>query len=124
MNAFAQVVAVLVSLALIVVGVLEVFFHDRQALHRIFLIEPRDVPAVRMWAVNVGFYNICFGLVGLLGVLLLHSGDPVVGRALVLVVCASQVVLGAVLYVSERRLWLSALGQGIPALVVVVAAVA
>ena len=124
MNAFAQVVAVLVSLVLVVMWVLEVFFHDREALYPIFLIEREDVPAVRMWAVNVGFYNLCFGLAGLLGVLLLHVGDPAVGRALVLVVCASHVLLGAVLYLSERRLWMSALGESVPALVVVVATLA
>ena len=124
MNAFAQVVALLVSLVLVVMWVLETFFHDRPSLYPIFLIEPQDIPAVRMWAVNVGFHNLCFGLAGLLGLLLLHVGDPDVGRALVLVVCASHVLLGLVLYVSERRLWLSALGESIPALVVVVAALA
>jgi len=122
MSALAQVLAVVISLVLIVMWVLEAFFHDRPALYPIFLISPGDVPAVRMWAVNVGFYNLCFGLVGLVGVALLHVGDPVVGRALVLVLCATQVVLGAVLYVSERRLWRSALGQGIPPLVALVAA--
>ena len=124
MNAFAQVVALLVSLVLVVMWILETFFHDRPALYPIFLIEPRDVPAVRMWAVNVGFYNLCFGLAGLLGLLLLHVGDPAVGRALVLVVCASHVLLAVVLYVSEHRLWLSALGEGVPALAVVVATLA
>jgi len=124
MSAFAQVLALLVSLVLIVMWVLETFFHDRQSLYPIFLIEPQDVPAVRMWAVNVGFYNLCFGLAGLLGLLLLHVGDPAVGRALVLVVCASHVLLGVVLYVSERRLWLSALGESVPALAVVVATLA
>jgi putative membrane protein len=122
MSALAQVLAVVISLVLIVMWVLEAFFHDRPALYPILLISPGDVPAVRMWAVNVGFYNLCFGLVGLVGVALLHVGDPVVGRALVLVLCATQVVLGAVLYVSERRLWRSALGQGIPPLVALVAA--
>ncbi|WP_421741692.1 DUF1304 family protein [Cellulomonas sp.] len=122
MNAFAQVVALLVSLVLVVMWVLETFFHDRPSLYPIFLIEPQDVPAVRMWAVNVGFYNLCFGLAGLLGLLLLHVGDPAVGRALVLVVCASHVLLALVLYVSERRLWLSSLGEGVPALAVVVSA--
>lgn len=124
MNAFAQVLAVLVSLVLVVMWVLEAFFHDRQALYPIFLIEPADVPAVRMWAINVGFYNLCFGLTGLLGVLLLHVGDPAVGRALVLVVCASHVLLGAVLYLSERRLWLSALGESLPPLIVIIATLA
>lgn len=124
MSAFAQVLALLVSLVLIVMWVLETFFHDRQSLYPIFLIEPQDVPAVRMWAVNVGFYNLCFGLAGLLGLLLLHVGDPAVGRALVLVVCASHVLLGVVLFVSERRLWLSALGESVPALAVVVATLA
>ncbi len=124
MNGLAQVIAVLVGVTLVVMFVLEVFFHGRRALYPIFLIKPADVPAVRMWAVNVGCYNLCYGVGVLLGVVLLHTGSADVGRALVLFTCASHVFLGLVLYLSEHRLWLSALGEGVPALAVVVLALA
>jgi putative membrane protein len=122
MNVFAQVMAVLVGSTLVVVGILESFFYRRPELYPIFLIRPEDVPAVRLWTVNQGFYNLCFGVAAIGGVVTLHLGDPTVGRTLVLFACASMVVLGAVLFFSERRLWLSALGQSLPSLAVLVAA--
>jgi putative membrane protein len=121
MNAFAQVMAVLVGLTLVVVGILEIFYR-RPELYPIFLIRPEDVPAVRLWAVNHGFYNQCFGIAAIGGVATLHLGNPTAGRTLVLFVCASMVFLGGVLFFSERRLWLSALGQSLPSLAVLVAA--
>ncbi len=124
MNGVAQVLAVLVGVTLVVMFVLEVFFHGRRALYPIFLIRPADVPAVRMWAVNVGCYNLCYGIGALVGVAMLQWGDVDVGRALVLFTCASHVFLGLVLFLSERRLWLSALGESLPALAVVVLALA
>jgi putative membrane protein len=122
MNAFAQVIAVLVGLTLAVVGILESFFYRRPELYPIFLIRPEDVPAVRLWTVNQGFYNLCFGVAALGGVATLHLGNPTVGRTLVLFTCASMVFLGGVLFFSERRLWRSALGQALPSLAVLVAA--
>jgi hypothetical protein len=53
MNAFTQVMAVLVGLTLVVVGILESFFYRRPELYPIFLIRPEDVPAVRLWTVNL-----------------------------------------------------------------------
>jgi len=58
MNVISQVIAVLTALALIGIGVLEIFFHADRRFHRLFLIEPADAPAVRMWAMNIGAYNI------------------------------------------------------------------
>jgi uncharacterized membrane protein len=61
MNLIAQILAVLVGVMLIGVGVLEVFFYRDQRFSKIFLIKPQDVDAVRLWTVNVGFYNILMG---------------------------------------------------------------
>ena len=122
MNAIAQVLAVLEGLTLIVVGVLEAFFYRNQRFHSIFLIEPKDTSAVRLWTMNVGFYNMVFGLAILTGVVLLNVGDPIAGRTLVYLVCASHVVLGVLLAVVEPRLWRSAVGQSsLPLLVILVA---
>lgn len=37
----------------------EVLLFDRPGVHRgIFAIPTTDVPAVRLWSINVGFYNL------------------------------------------------------------------
>jgi putative membrane protein len=123
-NAVAQVLSVLVGLTLIAVGVLETFFYRRRRLHPIFLIRPADYDAVRMWVRNVGVYNMLMGLACPLGVLIVNVADPTVGRTLVLAVCAMHVVLGLTLYLTERRLWVSALGESLPPLAVIVLIVA
>ena len=67
------------------------------------------------------FYNrSCAG--GLItGLVLLRAPWADEGRALVLFGCAAHVALGLVLYVSERRLWSSALLQSTLPLIVLVA---
>jgi putative membrane protein len=119
-NAVAQVLSVLVGLTLIAVGVLETFFYRNQRFHSIFLIHPSDYDAVRLWTRNVGVYNMLMGLACLLGVLIVNVGDDTVGRTLILSVCAMHVVLGVTLYLTERRLWFSALGESLPPLAVIV----
>lgn len=119
MNVIAQVLAVLVGLTLIAVGVLEAFFYRNQRFHSLFLIEPKDTSAVRLWTMNVGFYNIVFGVAILCGVLFLNLGDLAAGRALVYLVCVSHVALGIMLAVVEPRLWRSAVGQASLPLVVI-----
>jgi putative membrane protein len=121
MNMLTQIFAGLTALILVVVFVLEVFFHHRKELYSFTLIEPEDVPAVRMWAINTGFYNLTYGLGLLTGLILLHTPWVEAGRALVLFGCAAHVVLGIVLYFSERRLWSSALLQSTPPLIAVLA---
>ena len=122
MNAIAQVLAVVEGLTLIVVGVLEAFFYRNQRFHSIFLIEPRDTAAVRLWAMNVGFYNMVFGLAILIGVVFVNVDNPIAGRTLVYLVCVSHVVLGVVLAILEPRLWRNAVGQAsLPLLIILVA---
>ena len=115
MNGVAQVLAVLVGVTLVVMFVLEVFFHGRRALYPIFLIRPADVPAVRMWAVNVGCYNLCYGIGALVGVAMLQWQMLTSGVALVLFTCASHVFrAGAV--PQRAPAVASALGESLPAL--------
>jgi len=121
MNVISQVIAVLTALALIGIGVLEIFFHGDRRFHRLFLIEPHDAPAVRMWAMNIGAYNITFALGMLFGLWLLDGADAAAaGTAIVIFCCVAQFLLGIWLWVTEKRLWLSAIGQALfPGLVVV-----
>ncbi|WP_458108090.1 DUF1304 domain-containing protein [Arthrobacter sp. R3-55] len=120
MNLLSQVLAGATALALIIVGLMEIFRHGDQRLHRFFLIEPGDVRAARMWAMNVGAYNITFGVGIAVGLWMLNSGNTAGGTAIVLFCCASHVFLGFWLWVTEKRLLLSAIGQALfPGLAVV-----
>lgn len=121
MNLLSQIFAGATALALIVVGLLEIFSHGDRRLYRIFLINPEDVPAVRMWAMNVGAYNIAFGLGIAAGLWMANfSGNPASGAAIVIFCCASHVLLGIWLWITEKRLLISAIGQAAgPALALV-----
>jgi putative membrane protein len=111
MTMLAQVLAALMAVVLIVMWVLEVFFHRARALYPILRIEPGDEPAVRMWAINVGFYNLCYAAGILFGLWLVNAGSIDAGRTLVFFCLASHVLLGLVLVTSNRKLWLSAVGE-------------
>ena len=118
MSGVVQVLAGLVAVALLVVGLLEITQYRNPRFYSIFVIEPGDYDAVRMWAVNVGAYNLTFAAGIGLGLTLFHQGYPDEGRALVLFLVGAHVALGLVLVATERRLWQSAIGQaGIPAMV-------
>lgn len=121
MNVLSQVLAVATAFALILVGVLEIFFHGKRRFYRILLIRPEDVPAVRMWAMNVGAYNIVFGLGIASGLWMLNFSSNVAGgTAIVIFCCASHVILGLWLWITEKRLLTNALGQAVvPGLVLI-----
>jgi putative membrane protein len=121
MNLLSQVFAGATALALIAVGLLEIFFHGDRRFYRIFLIKPEDVPAVRMWAMNIGAYNITFGLGIASGLWMVNfSGNAAMGSAIVVFCCASQFILGIWLWITEKRLLISAIGQALgPGLVLV-----
>jgi putative membrane protein len=120
MNVLSQIFAAVTAVALLGVGILEIFFHSDRRFHSLFLIEPDDVRAVRMWAMNIGAYNITFALGIAAGLWMINFGDVSAGTAIVLFCCAAQVVLGIWLWVTERRLLVSAIGQAsLPAIVLV-----
>jgi putative membrane protein len=111
MNAVAQVLAVVEALLLLGVGSVEAFLSRERRFQRMFRMRPGQEAAVRPWAINVGFYNIVFGVAFLVGAALSTGTDPLAGRTLIVVLAAAQVVLGIVLFVTERRLWRAALVQ-------------
>ena len=114
MGTVAQVLAVITGIVLIIVGLLEAFRYKDQRLYPIFLIKPEDTAAVqaRLWTVNLGFYNIEWGLIGIIGVVLVNSGQVTVGRTMVALMCMAP-ILGGVLVISKPRLWLSAIGEAL-----------
>ena len=114
MNLLSQIIAGATALALIAVGLLEIVAHGDRRFYRIFLIKPEDVQAVRMWAMNIGAYNIAFALGIATGLWMLNfSGDAAGGSAIVLFCCAAQMLLGIWLWVTEKRLLTSAIGQAL-----------
>lgn len=100
MNLVSQIFAG--ATALIAVGLLEIFRHGDRRFYRIFLIKPEDVPAVRMWAMNVGAYNIAFGLGIASGLWLVNSANAASGSAIVIFCCVSQFILGIWLWITEK----------------------
>ncbi|GGG67431.1 hypothetical protein GCM10011374_34620 [Kocuria dechangensis] len=119
-NLLSQIVAGLSILILRAVFVMDVFFFHPRELYKFTLIEPEDVGAVRTSAINVGFYNPTYALGLITGLILLRTVWVEAGQALVLFCCAAHVILGIVLYVSERRLWAGALLQSVPPAIVLV----
>ena len=123
MSKVAQVLAALEALTLIAVGVMEAFFFRRPELYGIFLIEPDEYDAVRLWTVNVGFYNIFMGIGLIVALAFVNAGRVVVGRAIVLYTSALHVMLGLTLVISEPQLWVSAIGEAGLAAAVIVAVI-
>lgn len=118
MSTVIQVLAVITGITLITVGLLEAFRYTDQRLHPIFLIRPEDTSAVRLWTINVGFYNIVWGLFGISGVVLANAGQATVGRTIVAMMAIAHAILGMVLIISEPRLWISGIGQAfLPAVI-------
>jgi putative membrane protein len=124
MSGLAVALALVQAVTLVVVGVLEAFRHRDPRWYSLFLIAPQDRDAVRLWVVNVGFYNILMGLALVVGVWLARGGGhDEAGRAVVITVSAMHVVLGIVLLVTERRLWRNSAGEaGLAAAVLVATA--
>ena len=115
MNLLSQILAGMTGVALLIIGPLEILRHGDQRLHPLFLIAPEDVPAVRMWAMNIGAYNVTFGLGIACGLWMLNGPGLVeAGTAIVVFCCVSQFLLGIWLWVTERRLLFSAIGQATP----------
>lgn len=113
MNVLAQTLTGLMALILVTMWILETFFNGSKNLYSIFRTEPGDVAAVRMWAVNVGFVNLCFAAGLAAGLWLVNFGNTDVGRGVLLFCLGSQVILGVVLYGSNHYLWRGALAQSL-----------
>ncbi|MFI5728592.1 DUF1304 family protein [Kribbella sp. NPDC051587] len=123
MSTAAQVVAVVIAVVLAVVWVMESFLYRHPRLYPLFLTKPADLDAVRLWTVNLGFYNLTTAIALLAGVVLVHNGHLDGGHALIVFTAAQHLFLSGVLLVVERRLWLNTLMEGIPALALLILAI-
>ena len=117
MSTATQILAVAIAVMLASVWLMESFFYRNRRLYPMFLLEPRDFAAVRLWIVNLGFYNLTTGIALAVGVVLARSGHVPQGEALVAFTAAQHVFLALVLLATERRLWRNTLLEGVPAAV-------
>ena len=123
MNLVTQIAAGLYAVILVAVGTLEIFAHGDQRFRSIFYVEPGTERAVRMWAMNVGMYNILTALGIGAGIWLGNSGGEagLQASALVTVALAAHLILGPWLWGTEHRLWKSAIGRASLPLIGIVA---
>jgi putative membrane protein len=120
MSTAAQVLAIVIAVMLAWVFVMESFLYRHPKLYPLFLTKPDDLDAVRMWTVNMGWYNLTTAAALVIGVILAHNGHVQAGEALVTFTAAQHTFMAVVLVVSERRLWFNALLEGIPALALLI----
>jgi putative membrane protein len=120
----ALVFAALAGLLHVWIFVMESVLFDRPSIHARFAVRSQDVPVVRSWAYNQGFYNLFLGIGALVGVVVAASGQHGVGLALVLASCGSMLAAAVVLVASQRTMARAAAAQGTLPLLAVLAAVA
>lgn len=131
MTLVVWVFALLTAVIHIGVFVCEAFLIGRPKVHEgIFGVPAADVPAVRLWAFGVGFYNLFIGCGLVAGVIAWVAGNEVVGRTLIIYLCLFAFLSGIVLLVADRLNFGrekgkgvgGAIGQGVPPLIALVAA--
>jgi putative membrane protein len=130
MTVVVWVFALAAAILHILVFVWEALLFQRPGVHqRIFSVPRADVPAVRLWAFGVGFYNLFLGCGTIAGVIFWGTGNESVGRTLVIYTCLFMFLSGIVLFIADRMALGrprgsgvgGALGQGIPPLVALIA---
>lgn len=131
MTPLVWVFALLAAALHVLVFVWEALAFQRPGVHqRIFFTPTADVPAVRLWAFGVGFYNLFLACGTIAGVIAWGGGNEAVGRALVIYTCLFMALSGLVLFIADRmelgrargKGIGGALAQGVPPLIALVAA--
>lgn len=103
MTVVVWIFALLTAVIHIVVFVWEALLLDRPRIHSgIFGVPAEDVPAVRLWAFGVGFYNLFLGCGLIIGVVAWWTGQVIVGRTLVTYLCWLLFLAGIVLFIADR----------------------
>jgi putative membrane protein len=124
MSVVAQIFVVIAGVFHVVVFAMESVLFRKPSTYRRFLVKDTEVETARPWAFNQGFYNLFLAAGPAAGLIAYHAGQVQVGRALVIYGCAFMAACGVVLFVSDRRLWRSMIGQSLPPLIAVIAALA
>ena len=125
MTILAAVFAILAALLHVLFFAYESVLFERPDVHARFQTRTEDVPAVKPWAYNQGFYNLFLAIGALVGAVLALAGQETVGLALILFACGSMVSAALVLVVTNRSMVRAAATQGaFPLLAVIFAVVA
>lgn len=114
MNTVAQLFALLQALIYISVFPLEAFLLRRPAVQRFLSTPAKNVPAVMMWAIPVGFRNLFIALGVIAGLVALNTGSVDAGRALVIFCCAYMVLGGATMALADALGHYPRKGDSIP----------
>ena len=93
MTVVVWIFALVAAVIHIVVFVWEALLIERPSVHQGVFGLPY-VPAVRVWAFGVGFYNLFLGCGMIVGVIAWMSGNETVGRTLVIYICLFMVLGG------------------------------
>lgn len=101
MSAVAQVAAAVAALVHIVVWVCEAFLIHRTH-YTIFRQPASDVPAIRLWAFGVGFYNLWLACGVIAGLIALRNGHELVGQTLLIYTAWFMFLSGIVLAVADQ----------------------
>ena len=101
MNGVAQIAALANALLLIGVAPLEMFFYERPGARRFLHVDTKNIEDVRLWAFVVGFRNLLSGAGAIIGLVILHTGDEVVGRTVVLVACLYMLLASLAMGVAD-----------------------
>jgi putative membrane protein len=101
MNAVAQVAALANALLLIGVAPLEMFFYELPGVRRFLHVDTKNIEDVRLWAFVVGYRNLLSGAGAIIGLVILHTGDEVVGRTVVLVACLYMLLASLAMGVAD-----------------------
>lgn len=121
MNIVSQLAVLVASLIHVMIFVMESVLFTRASIHKgTFGVAGEDLPAVRQWAFNQGFYNLFLALGGVAGLIALHAGSPDAGRALVALSCGSMLAAAAVLLATNRKMVRPAAIQGLAPLIALV----
>jgi putative membrane protein len=106
MNTLTQVAAVVGALAYIGAAPVEMFFFERPWAQQFLHVATRDVEHIRLWAFSVGARNLIVGVGTIVGVLIYHRGDPVVGEIVTITAVVYQLLAGLSMGVSDALgLW-------------------
>ncbi|MEV6281550.1 DUF1304 family protein [Kribbella sp. NPDC051770] len=114
MGTTEQVLAVVIGVILVAVCVLELFFYNHPRLRFMFLIEPEDEAAVRLWRISIAFFNLTTAVALFVGAYLLDTSHPDAGKALIVFTAAQHIFLAGVMLVTQPKLWLNSVMEATP----------
>ena len=126
----AWIFALITAAIHLLVFVLEALLITRPWVHAgVFKIAAADIPAVRLWAFGVGFYNLFLSIGLIIGVVAWMTGRDTVGQTLVIYLGAFLALSGLVLFIADRMALSrprgagvsGAIGQAVPPLIALVA---